>query len=96
MIPRSATGLARAPRNEPCASLSEIRTVKGSTTVTARTAPRSPRRALNCTKRSTDAFTSSAVTVRPLWNLTPERSLKVYSVPSPLTVQLSASCGITP
>ena len=96
MIPRSATGFARAPRNEPCACLRVIFTVRGSTTVTACTAPRSPRRIPNCTKRSMDAFTSSAATVRPLWNLTPGRSLKVYSVPSAPMLQLSASCGMTP
>ncbi len=43
--------------------------------------------------RSTEAFTSAEVIVRPVWNLTPERRWKVHILPSGVCDQLVASTG---
>lgn len=44
-------------------------------------------------QRFIDATTSLAVTGEPSWKVSPSRSLKVYTLRSSLTVQLSTICG---
>ena len=45
--------------------------------------------------RSIAAFAAAAFTGRPVWNLTPLRSVKVQTLPPALEVHFVASSGLT-
>src|SRR5690349_22418018 len=91
---------ARIPANEPNSpgygAVRLIWTVSGSTTLVSSIESNHPRHGeavLGSTTRSTLYFTSSAVIVWPLWNLTFGRRWKMYVFPPFWISHFSASIG---